>query len=92
MNGKWSVVGEESFVYESGFLNVATAPTKTSDGTEIAHHFVRVGDGGAGVVLHDLDKGILMIWRHRVIGDAWGWEIPGGRIEAGETPRDAAVR
>src|SRR4029450_5393681 len=30
--------------------------------------------------------------RHRFITDTWGWEIPAGRIEPGETPEQAAVR
>jgi 8-oxo-dGTP pyrophosphatase MutT (NUDIX family) len=35
---------------------------------------------------------VLLLWRHRFITDTWGWEIPAGRIEAGETPEQAAVR
>jgi 8-oxo-dGTP pyrophosphatase MutT (NUDIX family) len=26
------------------------------------------------------------------VTDTWGWEIPGGRIEEGESPEEAAVR
>ena len=33
-----------------------------------------------------------MIWRHRFMPDTWGWEIPGGAIDKGETPEDAARR
>jgi 8-oxo-dGTP pyrophosphatase MutT (NUDIX family) len=35
---------------------------------------------------------VLLLWRHRFITDTWGWEIPAGRIEPGETPEDAAAR
>jgi 8-oxo-dGDP phosphatase len=35
---------------------------------------------------------VLLLWRHRFITDTWGWEIPAGRIEAGETPEQAAER
>ena len=42
--------------------------------------------------MHDPDRGVLLLWRHRFITDTWGWEIPAGRIEAGETPEQAAVR
>ncbi|HET9078879.1 MAG TPA: NUDIX hydrolase, partial [Acidimicrobiales bacterium] len=31
-------------------------------------------------------------WRHRFITDTWGWEIPAGRIDAGETPAEAGAR
>jgi 8-oxo-dGTP pyrophosphatase MutT (NUDIX family) len=43
-------------------------------------------------VVHDPDRGVLLLWRHRFITDTWGWEIPAGRIETGETPEQAAVR
>ena len=33
-----------------------------------------------------------MLWRHRFITDSWGWEIPAGGVDAGETPEDAAAR
>jgi 8-oxo-dGTP pyrophosphatase MutT (NUDIX family) len=35
---------------------------------------------------------VLLIHRHRFIPDTWGWEIPGGGIEAGETAEQAAAR
>jgi 8-oxo-dGDP phosphatase len=38
------------------------------------------------------DRGVLMIWRHRFMPDTWGWEIPGGAIDEGESPEDAARR
>ena len=38
------------------------------------------------------DRGVLLLWRHRFITDTWGWEIPAGRIDPGETPPQAAAR
>ena len=35
---------------------------------------------------------MLLLWRHRFITDTWGWEIPAGRIERGESPAEAAAR
>ena len=35
---------------------------------------------------------MLLLWRHRFITDTWGWEIPAGRVEAGEALEDAARR
>lgn len=46
----------------------------------------------AGVVVTDPDRGVLLLWRHRFISDSWGWEIPAGRIEAGETIEEGARR
>jgi 8-oxo-dGTP pyrophosphatase MutT (NUDIX family) len=33
-----------------------------------------------------------MLWRHRFITDTWGWEIPAGRVDPGESAVDAAAR
>lgn len=47
---------------------------------------------GAGVVALDAEQRVLLMWRHRYITDGWGWEIPIGKIEDGETPAEAAAR
>jgi 8-oxo-dGTP pyrophosphatase MutT (NUDIX family) len=56
------------------------------------HHVVRYPQPASGTVVHDPGRGVLLLWRHRFITDTWGWEIPAGRIEAGETPEAAAER
>lgn len=61
------------------------------DGTHTEHEVVR-GPDAAGVVVIQPDRGVLMMWRHRFMPDTWGWEIPGGAIEQGESPEDAARR
>ena len=33
-----------------------------------------------------------MLWRHRFITDTWGWEVPAGRVDAGEAPMAAGHR
>src|SRR5258708_23885925 len=45
----------------------------------------------SAVVVRDKDR-VLLIHRHRFITDTWGWEIPAGRVEAGEDPIVAAER
>lgn len=79
-------------MYESDWVNVDLYDVTLPDGSKIEHHIVRCGVGGAGVVVHDADKGILLIYRHRITSDMWGWELPGGRIEEGEKPEEAAAR
>jgi len=48
--------------------------------------------GAAGLLLHDADRGVLL--QHRVSWSAHGgtWGIPGGAIDAGETPLTGAIR
>src|SRR5258708_17854227 len=45
----------------------------------------------SAVVVRDKDR-VLLIHRHRFITDTYGWEIPAGRVEAGEDPMAAAER
>lgn len=61
------------------------------DGSRTEHEVVRGPDAAGMVVLHP-ERGFLMIWRHRFLPDAWGWEVPGGAIDSGETPETAARR
>lgn len=56
------------------------------------HHVVRFDQPAVGVVVHDPDRGILLLWRHRFAVDAWGWELPAGRVEPGEALASAARR
>jgi 8-oxo-dGTP pyrophosphatase MutT (NUDIX family) len=38
------------------------------------------------------DGHVVMLWRHRFITDTWGWEIPAGSVDDGESVEAAAVR
>src|SRR4030095_10369034 len=44
------------------------------------------------VVFDPRTDSVLLLWRHRFITDRWGYEVPAGRIEPGESPEQAAVR
>ena len=61
-------------------------------GARFEHHVLRIPREAAATVVHDAERGILLLWRHRFITDSWGWEVPGGRIDEGETPEQAAAR
>ena len=55
------------------------------------HHVIRLHRAAVMVLLDDQDQ-VLMLWRHRFVPDRWGWELPGGMVDADEEPADAAVR
>jgi 8-oxo-dGTP pyrophosphatase MutT (NUDIX family) len=55
------------------------------------HHVIRLHRAAIVALLDDQDR-VLMLWRHRVAPDRWGWELPGGMVDADEDPADAAVR
>src|SRR5207302_72068 len=88
---RWTVHGERP-IYESDWVSLSMADVELPDGRRFDHHVVRAGAPAAGVVVHDPDRGFLLIWRHRFITDRWGWEVPAGRLDEGESAEDAAAR
>src|SRR3954467_11877789 len=88
---RWTVHGER-FVYESDWINLALTDIDVPGHGRFEHHVVRMPREAAGTVVHDEDRGLLLLWRHRFITDTWGWEIPAGGIEQGESPAEAAAR
>jgi 8-oxo-dGTP pyrophosphatase MutT (NUDIX family) len=88
---KWTVHGERS-VYESDWVRLVLTDVEVPGGDRFEHHVVRMPRNAAGTVVHDPDLGVLLLWRHRFITDTWGWEIPAGGIEPGESPAAAAAR
>lgn len=39
-----------------------------------------------------IDSRVLMMWRYRFLPNRFGWELPGGIVERGESAADAAGR
>lgn len=88
---RWTVHGERT-VYSSPWVDVALLDIELPSGKRFEHHAVRLPRAAAGVVVHDPAKGLLLLWRHRFITDSWGWEIPAGGIDDGETAAAAGAR
>jgi 8-oxo-dGTP pyrophosphatase MutT (NUDIX family) len=88
---RWIVHGERS-VYTSPWVSLRLADVEIPGGGRFEHHVVRVPREAAGCVVHDPDRGVLLLWRHRFITDTWGWEIPAGAVDEGESAADAAAR
>jgi 8-oxo-dGTP pyrophosphatase MutT (NUDIX family) len=88
---RWEVHGERS-LHESDWMSLRLVDVEIPGGARFEHHVVRFPLPATGTVVHDPQRGVLMLWRHRFITDSWGWEIPAGRAEAGESLTDAAIR
>jgi 8-oxo-dGDP phosphatase len=88
---KWTVHGER-VLYESEWVRLALTDVEIPGGARFEHHVVRMPNHASGTVVYDATRGVLLIWRHRFVTDTWGWEIPAGRIDPGETPAAAAAR
>lgn len=92
MDGKWRKTSVKR-TYENEWVNVDIVDVELPDHSLVAHHIITVMSGhGAGMLVHDPEKGVLLLWRHRFITDQWGWELPGGAVETNESPKQAAMR
>ena len=87
---RWVVHGERP-LYESPWVSLALVDVEVPGGERFEHHVVRMPGEASAVVVRAQDR-VLLIHRHRFITDTWGWEIPAGRVEAGEDPMAAAER
>ena len=88
---KWIVHGER-VIYDSPWVRLALTDIEIPGGERFDHHVIRMPAAAAGTVVHDPERGVLLLWRHRFTTDTWGWEVPAGRIDDGETPEEAAAR
>jgi 8-oxo-dGTP pyrophosphatase MutT (NUDIX family) len=88
---RWTVHGER-VLYDSEWMRLALTDVELPSGKRFEHHVLRMPAHASGVVVDVPDRGVLLLWRHRFTTDTWGWEIPAGRIEPGESPEQAAVR
>ena len=88
--GRWINRGETA-IYDSPWVSVATADVLLPDGGQVDHHVVRMPAPAAGTIVVR-NGAVLLLYRHRFITDTWGWEIPAGRVDPGETPLDAGAR
>lgn len=88
---RWLVHGRRN-IYESAWVSLDLVDVELPDGRRFEQHVVRMARPVAGaVVLDDRDR-VLLMWRHRHVTDTWGWEIPTGRVDDGESPEQAAAR
>ena len=88
---KWTIHGERT-IYESAWVNLVLVDVEVPDGARFDHHVVRLPTQAVGVVVHDDNRGVLLVWRHRFITDTWGYEVPAGGVEQGEDLASAASR
>jgi 8-oxo-dGTP pyrophosphatase MutT (NUDIX family) len=87
---RWHVHGETP-LYRSDWVTLALADVELPSGTRFDHHVVRMPRDASAVVMRRGDD-VLLLWRHRFITDTWGWEVPAGGIDEGETAEEAAIR
>jgi len=88
--GRWQTFGERA-IYDSPWVWLGQVDVEVPGGERFWHHIVRIRRAAMVVLVDDQDR-VLMMWRHRFLPDRWGWEIPGGLVEADEDLADGAQR
>jgi len=88
---RWTVHGEKT-IYDSEWMRLVLVDVELPSGPRFDHHVVRMPAEASGVVVDVPDRGVLLLWRHRFITDTWGWEVPAGRVDPGESALEAARR
>lgn len=86
----WKVFGERT-VYDNPWVRLVLVDVEPPNGERFDHHVVRLQRVALAVVL-DAEDRVLMMWRHRFATDEWGWELPGGIVDAGEDGYVTAAR
>lgn len=87
---EWIVHGTRR-LYESRWVNLELIDVELPDGQRFEHHVLRMQRVAAAVVVDDEERALLL-WRHRFIPDSWGWEVPTGIVEPGESSAETAAR
>lgn len=88
---EWTVHGERT-LYDSEWVRLTLVDVEIPGVRRFEHHVVRVPRPAVGAVVHDPQRGVLLLWRHRFITNSWGYEIPGGGVDENETPAQAVAR
>lgn len=88
----WTVLARR-FIYRSDWINVQQIDLRLPDGKILRDiHLADYPYAASGVVPIGEDGRILLIDHYRFQTDTRGWEIPAGKIDAGETAARAAAR
>ncbi|GAB2674749.1 NUDIX hydrolase [Thalassiella azotivora] len=81
----------ERILYDNPWVKLVLVDVQPPVGPRFEHHVVRLQRVAIALVVNDADE-VLMLRRHRFVTDQTGWELPGGIVDQGEAPPEAAGR
>jgi 8-oxo-dGTP pyrophosphatase MutT (NUDIX family) len=87
---RWQLLGKRE-LYESQWVKLELWDVEPPDMERFEHHVVTLQRVSIAAVLDDQDR-VLMLWRYRFVPDQFGWELPGGIVDAGEDGLSTALR
>jgi 8-oxo-dGTP pyrophosphatase MutT (NUDIX family) len=88
--GRWRTFGERE-VYSSPDMQLRQVDVELAGGERVWHLAVRLHPV-ALLALVDEQGRVLLVRRHRLVPDRWGWEVPGGLVDEQEEPAETAAR
>lgn len=86
----WQIHGER-LVYDNKWVRLALVDVEPPGGERFEHHVVRLSRVAITALIDSRNR-VLMMWRYRFVPQRFGWELPGGIIEPGESGPEAAAR
>ncbi len=87
---RWLTHGERT-IYDDPWVWLGQVDVEVPGSERFWHNVVRLRRAAIMVLVDDQDR-VLLLWRHRFVADRWGWELPGGLVDAGEEPAETVVR
>ncbi|BAG19717.1 MULTISPECIES: GntR family transcriptional regulator [Streptomyces] len=86
----WRIHGERD-LYDNQWVKLQLWDVEPPGMEQFEHHVVKLQHVAVTAVLDGQDR-VLMMWRYRFVPQQFGWELPGGIVDAGEDPADTALR
>lgn len=86
----WRIHGERD-LYDNRWVKLQLWDVEPPGMEPFEHHVVKLHHVAVTAVLDDQDR-VLMMWRYRFVPHQFGWELPGGIVDAGEEASDTALR
>ncbi|MFJ4005427.1 NUDIX domain-containing protein [Streptomyces sp. NPDC090023] len=86
----WHVHGERD-LYDNKWVKLQLWDVEPPGVERFQHHVVKLQHVAITAVVDNQDR-VLMMWRYRFVPGQFGWELPGGIVDDGEAPADAALR
>lgn len=86
-----TTIMKQQSIYKGRVIELALETIKLPNGSslqlEVIHH-----PGGAAVVAQDRHQRVCLLRQYRHAAGGWLWELPAGKIDAGEDPATTARR